>query len=146
MTSAPAVIPTSPASRPLTIIVRSGLPPIVQEAAVAVTAPAAAARFVVTSTRLTAPASAERTEPPLKPNHPSHRRKAPMTTSGMLWPRIGFTRPPAYFPWRGPRRITPASAPQPPTEWTRVDPAKSWKGTGRVSRKPPPHFHIPAMG
>ena len=66
------------------------------------------------------------TEPPLKPNQPSHSRKTPMVASGILLGRIGRTRPSGvYLPMRGPSRMAPASAPQPPTEWTIVEPAKS---------------------
>ena len=45
----PAVIPTKPARIPLMVMERSGLPSLVQVVKVAVTAPAAAARLVVTA-------------------------------------------------------------------------------------------------
>jgi hypothetical protein len=51
-----------------------------------------------------------------------------MVASGMLWPGIGITLPSlAYLPMRGPSSNTATSAPQPPTECTSVEPAKSWK-------------------
>ena len=48
---------------------------------IAAIVPAAAPIAVVTNTSETAPGSAERTEPPLKPNHPNHRRNAPIVAS-----------------------------------------------------------------
>ena len=53
--------------------------------------PAAPERVVTTSTLDTASASALRTEPPLKPNQPNQRRKAPTAAKGMLCPMMGFT-------------------------------------------------------
>jgi phosphoribosylaminoimidazolecarboxamide formyltransferase/IMP cyclohydrolase len=44
--------------------------------------PAAAARHVVTRTNEVAAGSAESTEPPLKPNHPSHNNITPITARG----------------------------------------------------------------
>ena len=87
-TSAPAVIPTSPASEPLSTIERSGLCWNVQEVAIAPRMPVAAARLVVTKTNDTSSGSALRTEPPLNPNQPSHSRKTPIVASGMLWPAM----------------------------------------------------------
>jgi hypothetical protein len=87
--------------------------------------PAAAASEVVTSTKDTGPGSADSTEPPLKPNQPSHSRNTPMVSNGMLWPMMPLTLPPTYLPRRGPITMIPANAPHPPTEWTRVEPAKS---------------------
>ena len=87
--------------------------------------PAAAAMQVVTRTKDTPAGSPERTEPPLKPNHPSHRRKTPIVASGILEPGIAWTLPLLYLPTRAPRTRTPARAAQPPTECTRVEPAKS---------------------
>ena len=49
-----------------------------------------------------------------------------MAASGILLGRMGRIRPSAmYFPIRGPSSMAPAKAPQPPTEWTMVEPAKS---------------------
>ena len=86
------------------------------EVIIATTARAEAARQVVTSTNEVAAGSAESTEPPLNPNQPSHSRNTPIVAIGMLLPGIGLSRPPTYFPRRGPRSSAPASAPQPPTE------------------------------
>ena len=52
--------------------------------------PAAAARQVVTSTNEARAGSAERTEPPLNPNQPSHSRKTPMVAAGRLLPGEGM--------------------------------------------------------
>ena len=48
------------------------------------TPPAAAAIQVVTRVRDVNSGSAERTEPPLNPNHPSQRIKTPAAESGRL--------------------------------------------------------------
>jgi len=99
---------------------------ILRRTGMAVIAPAAAARQVVTSVNEVASGSALSTEPPLNPNHPSHSKNTPIVASGMLCPGIAFTAPSdAYLPNLGPSAITPMSAPQPPTECTNVDPAKS---------------------
>ena len=45
---------------------------------------------------------------------------------------------------RAPSRMAPASAAQPPTEWTRVEPAKS-ENPSSLSQ-PPPHCHEPVIG
>src|SRR5690606_41276892 len=77
-------------------------------------------------------------EPPLKPNQPSQRMKAPSVASGRLAPGIGLTRPSGpYLPLRAPRMIAPVSAAQPPVECTRVEPAKSLKPSSLS--QPPPH-------
>ena len=124
--SAPAVMPTSPASAPFSTMLKSGLCWSVQEAAIAPITPAAAASDVVTKTSETSAGSALRTDPPLNPYQPSHRRKTPIAASGMLCPAIGRIFPPSrYLPRRGPRTMMPASPAQPPTEWTSVEPAKS---------------------
>src|SRR5690606_34551726 len=92
---------------------------------IAPTPPAAADKLVVTNTNEVAAGSADNTEPPLNPNQPSHKIKAPIVASGMLLPGIGVISPRLpYLPMRGPRNQMPTSAPQPPTECTRVEPAK----------------------
>src|SRR5688572_30003437 len=84
-------------------------------------------------------------EPPLKPNQPSQRIKVPTVASGRDEPSIGCTVPPGpYLPLRGPSSSAPASAAQPPTEWTRVEPAKSAKP--RSLSQPPPHCQAPVIG
>ena len=126
ITSAPAVIPTSPANEPFNIMDKSGFLLTYQDVIIAPIIPAAAASVVVTNTRDTPPGSAERTDPPLNPYQPNHRRKTPIVASGILWPRIGLIRPFCpYFPILDPTKIAPTSAAQPPTLCTRVDPAKS---------------------
>ena len=69
---------------------------------------------------------APKDEPGLKPNQPKARMKQPRMARIWLWPGIGMLRPSlVYLPRRGPRTIAPASAHQPPMEWTTPDPAKS---------------------
>jgi hypothetical protein len=52
----------------------------------------------------------------------------PSVASARFEPGIGLTLPSlVYLPIRGPRMIAPASAAQPPTECTTVEPAKSRK-------------------
>ena len=100
--------------------------------------------FVFTYTLAIAAASAAlpkaSCDPPLKPNHPNHRIKVPIVANGKFEPGIAITEPlDEYFPNLGPIIIAPINAAHPPTEWTRVDPAKSEKPISE--RKPPPHTH-----
>ena len=105
-----AVMATSPASAPFTLMERSALPNMARDVMLEATTPAEAARFVVTAMRAMAPASAAMVLPGLNPNHPSHKMNPPSVTSGMLWPGIGCMRPSdVYFPSRGPRTMIPAS-------------------------------------
>ena len=69
------------------------------------TPPAAAAKQVVTRVKEVNSGSAERTEPPLNPNHPNQRIKTPAAAKGMLWRGIalGFPSLP-NLPIRAPRR------------------------------------------
>ncbi len=84
-------------------------------------------------------------EPPLKPNQPSHRMKVPSVASGRFAPGIGLTLPSLpYLPLRAPRTSAPASAAQPPTEWTMVEPAKSEKPIS--ASQPPPQLQAPWIG
>ena len=70
--------------------------------------------------------SAERTEPPLKPNQPNQRIKTPAAESGRLCPGIALGFPSSSnLPILAPKKYTTTSAPHPPTEWTSVEPAKS---------------------
>ena len=89
ITSAPAVIPTNPASEPFNIIERSGLLDKYQEKAIDPIIPPEAERVVVTKTVDTAPGLAERTDPPLNPYQPNQRRNTPIAVSGILCPFIG---------------------------------------------------------
>src|SRR5690606_29971188 len=84
-------------------------------------------------------------EAPLKPNQPSQRMNVPSVASGMDEPGSGWTAPSGpYLPLRAPSTSAPASAAQPPTEWTMVEPAKSEKPM--ASSQPWPHFHDPVTG
>ena len=98
------------------LIPTSGFPNLNQEVPMASTAPAAAARFVLTKIMAMSVLAAV-VEPGLKPNQPSQRMNTPRAARGMLCPRIGRTAPSLpYLPRRGPRTMAPASAAQPPTE------------------------------
>src|SRR6056297_513799 len=132
----PAVIPTRPANAPFKLIPTSGFLNLIQEVAMANTAPVAAARLMVTKI-MAMEVSAVVVEPGLNPNHPSHRINTPRAANGMLWPRIGRIAPFfPYFPSLGPNTMAPASAAHPPTECTTVEPAKSINP--RASSHPPP--------
>src|SRR5262245_50076866 len=140
-----AVIATRPARQPLTDIPRSGLPSHIQFSAVAESKAVNAAVFVVMKMCAIAFGSAAIVEPGLNPNQPSHRTKQPMTPEVMLWPGIGLTLPPGpYLPRRGPSTRMPASAAQPPTLCTTVDPAKSQNPA--VASQPPPQIQWPVIG
>ena len=131
-TSQPAVMPIRPASAPLMVRPTSGLPYFFQARNIAVSAPTAAARFVVMkmlpiSTQVSLP-SAVIVEPGLKPNQPIHSRKMPSIARVMLWPGMARALPfLSNLPIRGPRKIAPINAEMPPTMCTTVEPAKSWK-------------------
>ena len=113
--SGPAVIATRPAKAPFKVIVKSALPnQSLAKTSAAITPPAAAA-FVFTKTIATASAlsllAIARTDPPLNPNQPSHRINVPNVAKGRFAPKIGFELPSlSYFPFLGPRIITPAIA------------------------------------
>ena len=103
-----AVIATRPARQPLSVMPRSGLPSEIQQAAVAVSVAAAAARLVVSATSATAlyPISLAMpiVLPGLNPNQPNQRIKQPMVAAVMLCPGIALMRPSEpYLPMRGPR-------------------------------------------
>ena len=147
--SGPAVIATSPASAPFSPANRSMRPSIGLETNSAAITPAAAARFVLTSTcpivttAFAVPSSS--TEPPLNPNHPSHRMNTPRVTTRIFDGGVGLALPSLRnLPSLGPSTITPASAAHPPVEWTMVDPAKSWNPISLS--QPPPHVHAPTTG
>ena len=71
--------------------------------------------------------------------------EVPIVASGSDEPSIGLTAPPGpYLPLRAPSSSAPASAAQPPTEWTRVEPAKSEKPSSLS--QPPPHCQAPVIG
>ena len=118
-------------------------------ATIAPTAPAAPARCVL-NTILPMSADAATVLPPLKPNQPSHRMKPPSATEVRLWPGIMRAVPSApKRPSRGCTTSSAASAHQPPTECTTVEPAKSMKPILRSQPSPPyrlPHAQLPNTG
>ena len=84
----PAVMPTSPASTPLSVSESDGLPYFIQVMNMVAVPPATAARLVVRKTwlmamRFTSPEAAS-CEPGLKPNHPSQRMNTPSEASVRL--------------------------------------------------------------
>ncbi len=84
MTSAPAVIPTKPPKIPFKNMVRSKFLYRIRETEAAIIPPAAAAKQVVTSVNEVNSGSADKTEPPLKPNQPNQRIKTPAVANGIL--------------------------------------------------------------
>ena len=141
----PAVIATRPASAPLTIMLRSGLPMSISDTIVALKTPAAAASVVLTATSAIVSGVAAIALPALKPNQPSQSRNMPRAAMVWLWPGMGFILPSFLNLFiRGPSTIAPVSAAHPPTEWTTVEPAKSTKPI--ESSHPPPHIQCPVMG
>src|SRR5688572_29636727 len=141
-----AVMATSPARQPLSVMPISGFFKSSQAVAVEVSVAAAAAAFVFTATKaISEPSPTAIVLPGLKPNQPSHSTKQPMKAAVMLWPGMACTLPSAeYFPIRGPRMNAPVSAAQPPTEWTTVEPAKSQKPPS--ASQPPPQIQCPVTG
>ncbi len=124
-----AVMATSPASSPLAVMVGSGLPLLHHMYSIALSDAAAPASIVFTAMmpmRSAPLPEAASVLPGLKPNHPKARMKQPSSPNVMLWPGMKFGEPSLlYLPIRAPSTIAPASAIQPPTEWTTPDPAKS---------------------
>ena len=55
-----------------------------KETKAATTPPAAAAKLVVTKVKDVNSGSADKTEPPLNPNHPNHNINTPAVANGML--------------------------------------------------------------
>ncbi len=89
------------------------------------TPPAAAAKQVVTNVSEVSEGLADNTDPPLKPNHPSHKINTPAVARGMLCPKITAVLPFLNLPIRAPNNQTATNAAHPPTECTNVEPAKS---------------------
>ena len=108
-----AVIATSAATAPFSIMERSGFLTTSHEVATAPSTPAAAARLVLSATyekKPTPPKSTLSVEPGLKPNHPNQRMRTPSVVYAMLWPGIAFGLPSApNLPMRGPSSSAPAS-------------------------------------
>ena len=151
----PAVMLTSPAKAPFKVCAKWGFPYHIQVVIKAAIPPAAAARFVINTT-LEAPTASTpphaNCDPPLNPNHPSHRMKTPNVASTWLWPGMGITFPSTNFPILGPTKTAATRAAHPPTECTMEDPAKS---INPASANQPPtltpsvtpfHCHPPDIG
>ena len=84
-------------------------------------------------------------EQPLKPNQQNHRMNTPSAPRERLWPRMARGVPSfSYLPMRGPRMAAPMQAQTPPTMWTAVEPAKSWKPSWLS--QPPPQIQWPETG
>ena len=67
----------------------------------------------------------------------------------MLCPKIARDLPFLNLPNLAPSNHTATKAAQPPTECTRVEPAKSWNPPSSppsVERNPPPHCQEPTIG
>src|SRR5882724_4266829 len=91
-----AVIATSAASTPFSIIEMSGFFSTTHADVTPPTAPAAAERLdvIATYSKLPYPPnSSDIVEPGLKPNYPYHRISVPRTAYGRLWLGIGLARP-----------------------------------------------------
>ena len=125
---------------------RSGLPITIHEVMVEVSTAAMAEVLVVTRMCITSAGCWKlMVEPGLKPNQPSHSTNRPITARDILWPGMAWALPSlSYLPMRGPSSSAPASAAQPPTEWTAASPAKSMKP--RLDSQPPPQIQWPTMG
>ena len=91
----------------------------------ATTPPAAAAKQVVTRVNEVNDGSADKTDPPLKPNQPNQRIKTPAVANGILCPGMACICPFLNFPILDPNKQTATKAAHPPTECTKVEPAKS---------------------
>src|ERR1700704_6383884 len=110
--------------------------------------PAQAAIVVFAATRpMPSQSMAESVEPGLNPYQPNHRITPPMAHHVRSWAGIG--PPPSRLnvrPRRGPSAIAPASAIDPPTVCTTVEPAKSRKKSPPakcLNQKPPPFSNQP---
>ena len=89
--------------------------------------------------------SMETVEQPLKPNQQNQRINTPRAAMERLCPRMAWGLPSlSYLPIRGPRILAPTPAAMPPTMWTAVEPAKSWKPSW--DSQPPPQIQWPDTG
>ena len=117
-----AVIATSPPKAPLSIITTSVLPPTNLETAAQTITPAQAARLVLINIVAIEVESSKdpkaNCEPPLNPNHPSHKINTPSVAKGieeLAKGSIALGSPVSVnLPSLGPRSIAPASAAAPP--------------------------------
>src|SRR5271157_2361637 len=124
---AAGVIATSPATAPEIPPSTLGLPFRIHSAPAHPTAAAAAAKCVATKA-LVARLLAASALPALNPNHPTHRRQAPIKLSTTLCGGIGSLG----YPTRLPRYSAHTSAETPEVTCTTVPPAKS-----SVGKRPP---------
>jgi hypothetical protein len=143
------VTQTSPASAPLAVVPMSGRPVATQAAVIAASAPAEAARVVLTAIRPVT-GTAARVEPVLNPYQPNQSTNTPSTNrysdwvEGTRWCRARRALPPPCQPIRGPASSAPASAVSPPVVCTTVEPAKS--RNSRSASQPPPQIQCPTTG
>src|SRR3989344_1629751 len=142
----PAVIETKPASAPLSVIPMFGFELFNHVTAIAAVAPAAAASVVVTAIAAILAFVPASVDPALNPYHPNHKMKTPSVAKGSECPFISTAFPLMYFPILGPTAIAPASAAQPPTLCTTVEPAKSMNGASNSESQPPPQAQCPTTG
>ena len=145
-----AVIATSPASMPLTLIEASGLPLRIHMKSSAPNVPVQPASIVSTAIepmRRLPFVEAPRVLPGLNPNHPNARMKQPISTAEMSCPMIALLEPSRLnFPIRGPTIKQTASAVIPPTACTtpsprsrsNPSPSPGWCRAAPATRHPTP--------
>src|SRR5918995_4835552 len=92
-----AVMATSPASMPLTIMPGSGLPVFHIIVNIATVAPKAAAMAVLVATTANCTSVAASVEAALKPNQPNSRMKQPSIAMGMWWPGRALAEPSSLY-------------------------------------------------
>ena len=140
--SQPAVIPTSPAKAPLSVIDTSGFLYLIHVKIIVVTLATAALKLVfinILPARAMLSPSIFTVEQPLKPNQQNHKMNTPSAPITILCPGIALEFPSlSYFPMRAPSILAPTKAATPPTICTAVEPAKSWNPS--CASQPPPHI------
>ena len=111
----PAVIPTNPASAPLSVIPTFGFPAII-EVYIALIEAADADNVVVTAIAARLTPTADSAEPTLKPYQPNHKINTPNAPATIELPGIELGLPlSSNLPRRGPTTCIPARAAKPPT-------------------------------
>ena len=109
------MIPTNPANAPLSVILTSGFPEIIEVYIAAIEA-APADKVVVTAIAARSTSTAAKADPTLNPYHPNHKINTPNAPATIELPGRGNGVPlSSYLPIRGPTIITPARAANPPT-------------------------------
>src|SRR5437899_2649069 len=132
---AAGVLATRPATAPEMAPRALARPFLSHSAKLQLNAAAAAPKCVATKALLASPPE-DNALPALKPNHPTHKRHAPMKLSTMLWGGIGCFGYPTRFPMY--RAQTSAETPE--VICTTVPPAKSSVGNlppSEALRMPP---------